>query len=128
MRIRSNEKGASRITVYLWFVLLFAVAHIAVKLVPMYMDYSRMQDEMTSKAGVAQVLKDEEILRDLVNKAQDLDLPLGPENFIIDRDVDRRKMKISTAWDGEVSFFWGVYVRTFHFKPSVEESFMSVLR
>jgi hypothetical protein len=87
-----------------------------------------MKDEMAVKAAVAQVLKDEEIVRDLVNKAKDLDLPLGPENFHIQRDNDRRKMRISTAWDVEVHFLGGLYVRTFHFQPEVEESFMSFLR
>jgi hypothetical protein len=77
---------------------------------------------------VAQVLKDEEILHDLVQKAKELDLPLKPENFIIQRDEDRRKMTISTAWDVDVVFFWGAYRHTFKFRPEVEESFMSVVR
>ena len=128
MRTLLNEKGMGRITVYLWFLLLFAAVHVGLKLVPMYMDYAWMKDEMTAKAGVAQVLKDEEILRDLVNKAKDRDLPLGPENFVLARDTDRRRMSISTAWDVEVHFFWGAYIRTFHFAPSVEEGFMSFLR
>ncbi len=34
----------------------------AIKLVPMYMDAERMKDEMAVKAGLAQKLKDEDIL------------------------------------------------------------------
>jgi len=108
--------------------LLFIVIHIAVKVVPMYMDYSRMKDEMTMKAGLAQVLKDEDILKDLVSKAKDLDLPLTAESFIIKRDEDRRKMMIRTQWDVDVNLFWGAYVRTFHFDPVVNEGFMSIVR
>lgn len=126
--ILSNEKGMSRISVYLWFLLLFAVGHVAIKIVPPYMDYSRMKDAMTMKAGLAQVLKDDEILRDLVNKAKDLDLPLTPEDFVLERDGDRRKMRVSTAWDVEMNFFWGAYRRTEHFAPAVEENFMSIVR
>lgn len=123
-----NDRGAGRITVYMWLVVLFLVGHAGFKLVPMYMDSGRMEDEMKMKAGLAQVLKDEDILRDLVTKAKELDLPLTAESFVMSRDSDRRKMMIRTKWDVEVNFLWGAYVRTFHFEPVVEESFISVTR
>jgi hypothetical protein len=126
MQILLNEKGASRFKVYLFFLFLFLVIHVGVKVVPMYMDVERMTDEMTTKAGLAQFLTDEEILSDLVHKAKDLDLPLTAESFVIQRDEDRRRMKISTRWDVEVNFLWGTYIRTFHFEPAVNESFMNV--
>ena len=128
MRIITSENGSSTFKMILVLFLLFIVIHIAVKVVPMYMDYSRMKDEMTMKAGLAQVLKDEDILKDLVSKAKDLDLPLTAESFIIKRDEDRRKMMIRTQWDVDVNLFWGAYVRTFHFDPVVNEGFMSIVR
>ncbi len=126
MRIFLNDKGASSFKVYFFLILLFLVIHVGIKVVPMLMDYSRMKDEMSSKASVAQVLKDEDILVDLVNKAKELDLPLTADSFIIQRDQDRRRMKISTQWDVEVTFLWGAYVRTFHFEPTVDEDIMDV--
>ena len=126
MQVYLNEKGASNFKVFLFFVFLFLVVHVGIKVVPMYMDAERMKDEMTTKAGVAQVLKDDEILRDLVNKAKELDLPMTAESFILQRDSERRRMKISTQWDVEVSFLWGTYIRTFHFEPVVDEGFMNV--
>ncbi len=128
MHIHSNQCGGTRFKVFLWFVFLFLCLHGALKIVPLYMDYTRMKDEMIVKAGVAQVLTDEEILRDLGNKAKDLDLPLKAENFVLQRDDDRRKMKISTKWDIEVVFFWGVYTRTFHFRPVAEERYVTIVR
>ena len=38
-----NEKGFSKFKVYLFFVFLFLVIHVGLKIVPMYMDVS--QDE-----------------------------------------------------------------------------------
>ena len=129
MNILANQNGASRFKVYLWFLVLFLVVHVAVKLVPVYMDYARMEDEMKVKASVSQVLKDEEILKDLENKAKELDLPLTQDSFVIKRDTERRKMKISTkgGWNVEVTFLWGAYVRTFHFEPVVDEGIMQVM-
>ncbi len=125
MQIFLNEKGSSRFKVYLFFIFLFLVIHVGIKLVPMYMDSERMKDEMTTKAGLAQFLKDEEIRSDLVRKAKDLDLPLTGESFVLQRDEDRRRMKISTQWDVELNFLWGTYIRTFHFEPTVDENFMT---
>lgn len=127
MRILLNEKGASKFKVYLFFIFLFLVIHVGIKVVPMYMDAARMKDEMTTKAGLAQFLKDEEIRADLFRKAKDLDLPLTADSFVLQRDEDRRRMKISTRWDVEVNFLWGAYIRTFHFKPVVDENFMNVV-
>lgn len=129
MGILANQNGASRFKVFLWFLFLFLAVHVAVKVVPPYMDYAKMEDEMRTKASVAQVLKDEEILKDLENKAKELDLPLTQDSFVLHRDMERRKMKISTkgGWDVEVNFLWGAYVRTFHFEPVVEEGFMQSL-
>jgi hypothetical protein len=128
MPIIGNQSGASRLKVFLVLAFLFVLVHAGLKLVPMYMDYERMQDEMKMKAGLAQVLKDDEIIRDLVHKANELDLPLTAENFALTRDSERRRMKISTEWDVELNFLWGAYIRTFHFAPLVDENFLSVVR
>jgi hypothetical protein len=126
MHILANEKGGSKFKLYLFLLFLFLVIHVGLKVVPMYMDAERIKDEMTTKAGLAQFLKDEEIRADLVSKAKDLDLPLTEESFVLQRDGDRRRMKISTRWDVEVNFLWGAYIRTFHFEPVVDENFMNV--
>jgi hypothetical protein len=123
----STERGAVRFKVFFWILLLFIVVHIAIKLVPMYIDAERMKDEMAVKARFAQTLKDDEIMTDLVKKAKELDLPLGPENFLLIRDDDNRRMKISTKWDVEVKFFFDVYppytTRVFHFEPVIQEDY-----
>ena len=126
MQILLNEKGASKFKVYIFFILLFLAIHVGIKLVPMYMDVERMKDEMSTKADLAQFLKDDEIRGDLVRKAQDLDLPLTAESFVLQRDAEHRRMKIGTQWDVEVNFLWGAYIRTFHFEPVVDENFMNV--
>ena len=120
----SGQRGFGRIKVFIILALLGAAVHVGFKIVPVYMDNENMKDTMSTKAGLAQVLKDEEIVHDLVNKAKDLDLPLKAENFVIIRDVERRKMTIKTAWDVEVHFFGGLYVHNYHFAPEVEENFM----
>ncbi len=123
MRNLLNENGASKFKVYLFLLLMFLVLHVGFKLVPMYIDFGRMQDEMTMQASVAQVVKDDEIMIDLVKKAQELELPLTKDNFILQRNEDTHRMKISTQWDVDVVFLWGVYERKFHFAPMADEDY-----
>ncbi len=123
MRNRLNEHGASNFKIFVILVLLFLVIHVGVKIIPMYMDAEQMKDEMSTKASVAQVMKDDEILVGLAKKAQELDLPLTAENFILQRDEEKQRMKISTKWDVQLNFLWGAYIRTFHFEPVVDESY-----
>lgn len=126
MKLLRNMRGASRITVFFWLSVVALSFYSAGKIIPVYWAHESMKDTMKSKASVAQVLKDEEVLRDLVQKAIELDLPLKAENFIVERDVERRKMRISTAWEVEVHFLGDLYVHVFRFAPSVEENIMSM--
>jgi hypothetical protein len=87
----------------------------------MWMDYTRMEDAMQSRANLAQLSSsDEEIKKSLEKTAKELELPLTQENFIISRDQNSNKItRISTngGWDVEMHFLWGAYIRTFHFEP-----------
>ena len=127
MSILSRNDGMLSIKVIVILLLLFSVIHIGVKVTPLYIDAEAMKDEMVTKARFAQTVKDGEILFDLAKKAKEIGLPLGPDNFKLLRDDNSRRMKISTAWDVELRFFFNVYppytVRTFHFAPTIEEDY-----
>ncbi len=127
MSMLSNDRGWISLKALLILLLVFVVIHLAVKLVPLYIDAERMKDEMSVKASLAQTLKDEEILTDLATKAKELDLPLGREDFKLMRSQETHKMTISTKWDATVHFFFDIYppytTRVFHFEPLIEEDY-----
>jgi hypothetical protein len=104
-----------------WLALLFVVVHVLLKVVPMWMDYTRMEDAMQGKANLAQIASsDREIKKSLEKTAIELDLPLTGESFIIERDPNSSKItgiRTNGGWDIELNFLWGAYVRTFHFEP-----------
>lgn len=119
----SSEKGMMSLKAMLILTIAVLIIHVLLKLVPMYMDAERMKDEMATRARLAQTLRDEDILRDLVRKAAELDLPLGPENFVVQRKEENHRMTISTQWDVEVVFLFGAHQRTFHFAPVIDEDY-----
>src|SRR5208337_2552390 len=121
MSMLRNHKGIGIIQIWMWLLLLMLVIYLGFKIIPMYIDFERMKDEMSIKASLAQVLKDEDIQTALVAKAKELDLPLEGEDFIIMRDDEHHMMTIKTMWDVEVHFPFDIYVRNFHFEPIANE-------
>jgi hypothetical protein len=127
MRITNGESGVSKLKVLIVLGILVIAVIQGIKYLSVQLDYQRMKDFMEAKAGVAQVLKDEEIRHDLVAKSKELGLPLGGENFLITRDEDRRTMTIKTAWEVEVHYLWDLCgspcVRTYRFEPVAVEGY-----
>jgi hypothetical protein len=127
MSTLSNDSGMVSFKVLFIFLALFVVIHIGVKLVPLYIDSEAMKDEMVGKARFAQTLTDADITTDLAKRAKEIGLPLAPDDFKLMRDEASHRMKIGTAWDVEVHFFFDIYppytVKTYHFKPIVEEDY-----
>jgi len=121
MAILRSEKGLSTIKAWLWLLLLSLVLYIGFKLLPMYIDFERMKDEMAIKASLAKVLKDDEIRSALAVKAKELELPLDAGDFIILRDDEHHRMTIKAGWDVEIHFPFDIYVRNFHFEPVASE-------
>jgi Na+-transporting methylmalonyl-CoA/oxaloacetate decarboxylase gamma subunit len=128
MIMLQKENGGVRITLLFVFLFLFTLVHIGGKLIPQYFDYETLKDEMTTKARFAKMSKDEEIVAAIVNKAKDMSIPLTPDDVKVRRDETNHRMRISTAWDVELHFFYDLYprytVRTFHFEPIVDEFFL----
>jgi hypothetical protein len=120
----AKENGMISFKAMFWLALLFVVVHVLLKVVPMWMDYTRMKDAMEGRAQMGQMASsDEEIKKALAKMAVELDLPLTDDSFIVQRDPDSKKItSISTngGWDVEVHFLWGAYIRTFHFEPVTE--------
>lgn len=127
MRMLGNESGVSKIKVLIILAILGGGFHVGVKYLSVQLDFKRMSDAMKAKAAAAQVLKDEEIFRELEQRAAELDLPLKRENFVIVRDDEKRRMSIRTAWDVEVHYFGGLCgdlcIENFHFAPVADEAY-----
>lgn len=122
----AGQRGASNVKVFLWSLVIFAVLHVGIKWVMVQMDFWRLEDDIKSKATMGQVLKDYEIKAELENKAKDYGLPLTADNFVIVRNEQQQTMTISTAWEVEVRYFWGICgeycVQTYRFEPKGESS------
>jgi hypothetical protein len=127
MRIGGNESGVSKLMVLVILAALGLGFNEGIKYLRVQMDFRGMKDTMESKAAAAQILKDEEILVDLDSKARALDLPLRRENFLINRDDEKRRMTIKTAWEEDVTYLWGLCgeqcFQKYRFEVTVDEAY-----
>ncbi|MHB8843453.1 MAG: hypothetical protein ACYC7L_01780 [Nitrospirota bacterium] len=129
MRLRGNESGVSMLKVLIILAVLGVGINEGIKYLLVQMDFHRMKDTMEAKAAAAQVLKDDEILIELENRALELGLPIRRENFLINRDDDKRRMIIKTAWEEEVTYLWGLCgeqcTQKYRFDVTADEAYIS---
>lgn len=127
MRILGSESGVSKLKVLIVIAVIVLGFIEGIKYLAVQLDYQRMVDTMESKASVAQILKDNEILLDLAKRSYELGLPMKKDDFLLNRDEDEQTMTISTAWDVRVRYLWGICgatcEQTYQFRPVVRESY-----
>lgn len=127
MGILGNASGVSKMKVLIVLAVLGLGFNEGIKYLSVQLDYQRMKDTMETKAAVAQVLKDEEILAELVAKSKELGLPMGQEHFLLTRDEEQGVMTIQTAWNVPVRYLWGICGepcdQTYHFEPTAKATY-----
>ncbi|MDA8101221.1 MAG: hypothetical protein M0042_16500 [Nitrospiraceae bacterium] len=127
MKKISAERGGVKISVLLIFVLLSALLHIGIKVVPLFLAEDDLKDKMAEQAALAHMIKDEAITDNLMSKAREDGIPLRPQDIRLLRNDDARSMQISAQWDVTVRFFFDFYppytTQIIKFAPVVKEHY-----
>jgi hypothetical protein len=110
--IITNSYGNSKIIGLFFILVVVSAIYLSYTLLPHYLNYLSFRDLAGAKISAAKVIKDENILNDLYNKAKELDLPLEKEDIIVKREEGR--LHITAEWEVEVEFI-GSYKKTLKF-------------
>ena len=117
--VTGARRGASRLGCLLLLVLLVAAAYFAVNVGEVYYRYYRFRDAMGQQARFAVRVSDAAVQQRLRAIADSLGLPEAAGNVSI-----RRSPGLIEVWS---EYFEHVelplFVREFHFTPSVEHAF-----
>lgn len=103
--IITNSYGNSKIIGIFFILAVVSAIYLSYTLLPHYLNYLSFRDLAKAKISAAKVIKDENILNDLYNKAKELNLPLEKEDIIIKREEGR--LHITAEWEVEVEFIGG---------------------
>lgn len=113
---RNNEDGKISIRTLFWVVLIAAVVHIGIKFAPPYITYFMIKTEVENDAGNMHLYTDEQILKYIMIRVREFELPIEEKDIIIERrDSD---IRVSLNYKIDVNFFNG-YTKTLYFKINV---------
>ena len=110
--IITDSNGNSKIIGIFFILVVVSAIYLSYTLLPHYLNYLSFKDLAGAKISAARIMKDENILNDLYNKAKELNLPLEKEDIIVKREEGR--LHITAEWEVEVEFI-GNYKKTLKF-------------
>ena len=121
-RLHALERGAARLGVLIFILVVTVVTYVAVTGGGVYLDHRKFRDQMVVHGRLAQTMDDEMILRGLYRSADRLELPADAKNNIrIRRSVSLREIHIESGYEKiiELPFYrWAVRLH-----PNVTVSF-----
>ncbi len=116
--IITDSNGNSKIIGIFFILVVVSAIYLSYTLLPHYLNYLSFKDLAGAKISAARIMKDENILNDLYNKAKELNLPLEKEDIIVKREEGR--LHITAEWEVEVEFI-GSYKKTLKFSIDAGE-------
>ena len=116
--MRPSESGKITFKAILWLAFLAGVIFAGFKTLPVYVENYQLQDYIQNQTPfwLADHSSAEGIRKNIVAKAQDLNLPVAAE----DVKVDANENRVSVAIDYNVPVDLKVYTLQLHFTPSSE--------
>jgi hypothetical protein len=116
--MRPSESGRITFKAILWLAFLAALIYSGFKIIPVYVNDYQLNDYIYSQTPywVTQHAPADAILKNVLAKAQDLDLPLAAE----DVTVNSNQNKVTVNVDYHVPVDLKVYTLQLHFTHSNE--------
>ena len=116
--MRRSESGRITFKAILYLAFIAAVIYSGFKIIPVYVDDYQLNDYIYTQTPfwVNQHIPADVILKNVLAKAEDLDLPLAAEDVSIDANMD----KVAVRIDYHVPVDLRVYTLQLHFTHSNE--------
>lgn len=115
-----DERGGSTSTSLIYLLVATLVIYGVIKLVPPYMDYYAMEDEVRQQASLAQINPQNVIYQDIKLKMDELEIPVEDDTITLTRTNDG-SLTVEVYWVETVDFGYG-FRKDFEFDISVNSS------
>lgn len=90
-----RQGGEGRVGCILWLLVLLVVSMILWKAIPVKIQSAEFYDFMNEQAKFAQGSSPEAIKKRILNRAEQLDLPVDEKNLSVEKPGDRIRIKCS---------------------------------
>jgi len=108
-----SARGEGRIGCILWLAVLALVGYVGYKIIPVKVATSTFYDFMQEEAAFASIRPVNQLQREILAKAKELELPIKEDNLTIKRT--RESITVEAHYEITVEFFggWKKYVWKF---------------
>ena len=124
MRGSRGMRGKGMIGCVLWLVVIAAVGHVLYKVVPIKIKSSTFYDTMQEQASFGSIKSEQQILYEVLRRAQELEIPVTRETVTVTRS--RSAVTIEAHYTIPVEFFGGAYKYVWKFDPVVSRPTFAV--
>ena len=114
MRRTRSQAGEGQIGCVVGLLLLLACIFVAYKLIPVKVASAELRDVVVDESRAAGTHKDERIMRAILEKAEELKLPVTKDNVSIKRTASI--INVDVRYEVPVEFPGYTYVWKFHHK------------
>ena len=124
MRTRHVERGKANVGCIIWLAILALIGYVLFKVVPPKIATSTFYDAMQEQAAFGSIKSIEQIQYAVLQKARELELPIGKENLIIKRS--KEQITIEAHYELTIDFFDGLYKYVWKLDPVVARPLFAV--
>ncbi len=117
-------RGKVNVGCIVWLAILFLVGYSLYKIVPVKIATSEFYDAMQEQASFGSIKGIPQIEYAVLQKARELQLPIGKENLIIKRS--KEAITIEAHYEMTIDFFNGFYKYVWKFDPVVSRPLFAV--
>ena len=124
MRRARSMRGKANIGCIVWLGILILVGYVLYKVVPVKIATSTFYDAMQEQASFGSIKGLGQIEYAILQKAQELHLPITKENLVIQRS--KEAITIEAHYEMTIDFFNGLYKYVWKLDPVVSRPLFAV--
>ena len=94
----NSNRGIGTLTLIVFGAIIFVVAFCAYNVAPFYYYYFELNDHMRQIIKVASMENDVELRKRLMDHMKSMEIPMRPEDLVIERDESEHEMHISLKY------------------------------
>jgi serine protease inhibitor len=117
-------RGKANIGCIVWLAIVWLVGYGLYKVVPVKVATSTFYDAMQEQASFGSIKTVDQIQYAVLQKARELELPVGKENLVIRKD--KVAITIEAHYEMTIDFFSGLYKYVWKFDPVVSRPLFAV--
>jgi hypothetical protein len=121
---RRGERGKGSVGCVIWLAIVVLVGYALVKIVPVKIAASHFEDFMTEEAGFGSIKSTQQIQKEILAKAKELDIPVTKDNLSVTRS--REMLTVEAHYQMEIDFFGGAYKYVWKFDPVIQRPTFAV--